>query len=84
MATAEVTEATPMAEVAAIGNLIVTIGNLMVTMGNLTVIIERGWHSWNYYCFLQRKTSSPLRKVAQTLMSSPMADLQYNDDDKML
>ena len=49
MVTAEVTEAMPTAEVAAIGNL--------------TVIIERGfWHSWNDYCFLQRKTSSPLLK----------------------
>ena len=59
MVTAEVTEATPMAEVAAIGNL------------TLVIILERGfWHSWNDYCFLQRKTSSPLlkEKVAQTLM----------------
>jgi len=59
MVTAEVTEATPMAEVVAIGNL------------TLVIILERGfWHSWNDYCFLQRKTSSPLlkEKVAQTLM----------------
>ena len=75
MVTREVTEATPMAEVVAIGNL------------TLVIILERGfWHSWNDYCFLQRKTSSPLlkEKVAQTPDVKELAasNLQYNDDIK--